>query len=315
MTQDDAGSKRAGPHAPSPRRGAAASLPPPEEDAPPAELELWEDEPVRDWARTWGVPELRIFARTTSTNEEAKRLAERGAPTGSAAIADEQTAGKGRRGRSWYAPHGRALLLSVVLRPPPRTSLRAPTAIPIHVGLAVARAIETVAPVVVGLKWPNDLVIAGSGKIAGILCEGELTGGADFVIAGIGINVNQRAAELPAHVDAHATSLAIASGRETARAQLAASLFAELDSTIRRAGEPLDDAILDEYARRDVLRGAHVVVDNTIRGTANGITTEGALLVDSAAGKRILLSGTVRLVAESSLGYPIGPGAWWESSR
>lgn len=274
-----------------------------------AELDHWEGKSVRHWTRAWGVPALHILACTTSTNDEARRLAELGAPSGTTVIADEQTAGKGRRGRAWHAPHGRALLLSIVLRapPPPRTTLCTPTAIPIHVGVAVARAIEAVAPVATALKWPNDVLIAGGGKVAGILCEGALsTGAADYVVAGIGINANQRAAELPGDTNAHATSVALAAGRDIPRAELASALFAELDRTVRCAGEPLDDAILDEYARRDVLRGETIVVDDTIRGTANGITRDGGLRLDHAGGTRTLLSGTVRLAREPEPRYPTG---------
>lgn len=272
------------------------------------ELERWEGESVAHWARAWGLPELHIVARTTSTNEDARKLADLGAPGGTTVIANEQTAGKGRRGRSWLAPPGTALLLSTVLRPPrPRTTLRAPTAVPIHVGLAVARAIEAVAPVVTGLKWPNDVLVTGSGKIAGVLCEGALGASAtEYVIAGIGINVNQRTAELPDGTDARATSLAIAAGREIPRAELAGALAAELGRVIRAAGEPLDDALLDEYARRDVLRGEPVIVDETIRGIPNGITREGGLRLEREGRTQTLLSGTVRLANGLAPRYPTG---------
>lgn len=267
-----------------------------------AELAYWEGQSVQHWARAWAVPVLRIFARTTSTNDDAKRLADLGAPSGTTVIAEEQTAGKGRFGRRWTAPPGQALLISYVLRPaPPHRTIRVPTSIPIRAGIAVARAIESVARIEPRLKWPNDVVIPSAanvaGKVAGILCEGASgAGAAEYVIAGIGINVNQRETELPDGI--RATSLAIATRHEVRRDKLAGALLAELARLTTVAGEPLDGDTLDEYARRDLLLGARIVISDRIHGTAAGITADGALRIDGRDGLKTIRSGTVRLAAE-----------------
>jgi BirA family biotin operon repressor/biotin-[acetyl-CoA-carboxylase] ligase len=279
------------------------------------ELARWEGHSPTHWARAWGIAELHILGRTGSTNDVAKRLAEQGAPAGTAVITEEQTAGRGRLGRRWLAPSGRALLISVVLRPPvARRSIRLPTTIPIRVGLATARAIEAVAAVTARLKWPNDVVIPGAGKVAGILCEGALGDNTDeFVIAGVGVNVNQQTEQLPEETRAHASSLAIITGAEISRARLAGALLRELAVFAHSAGEPLDSRTLADYAARDLLAGEQILVDDVPVGTAAGITSDGALAVTTSEGRRVIRGGTIRLAQNptatahhTTTGYPLG---------
>lgn len=275
----------------------------------------WEGESPRHWARAWRLPELHILARADSTNDIARRLADHGVAAGTAVIAEEQTAGRGRLGRLWEAPFGTALLISFILRPPGgRVGIRLPTAVPIHVGLAVARAIEHVTGIHTGLKWPNDVVVPGAGKVAGILCEGALGDAtAEYVIAGIGINVNQRLDQLPADTRGSATSLALVTGREVERAALAAALIDEIRAFAGAAGEPLDGAALLAFTRRDVLRGHEVLIDGRPAGTAAGIMPDGALGLDTDGRRRIVRGGTVRLAGQgrppTPATYPVGSPA------
>src|SRR5215212_8533594 len=143
---------------------------------------------------------------TTSTMDDAERLAVAGAEEGLIVVADEQTAGRGRAGRSWHAPPGTALLCSVLLRPPlPPDRL---STLPLIAGVAVAEAIEDCAPVTCRLKWPNDIWIEDR-KVAGILMNAATTAGTvDRVVLGIGVNLTARQDELPPN----ATSLAVSSG-------------------------------------------------------------------------------------------------------
>jgi BirA family biotin operon repressor/biotin-[acetyl-CoA-carboxylase] ligase len=274
------------------------------------EISSWEGQTPRDWARLWRVPELHILDRTRSTNDVAKQLAEHGAPAGTTVLAEEQTAGRGRLGRPWHAPYGSAILASIVLRPPPhRSSIRIPTTIPIRIGVAVARAIESVADIAISLKWPNDVIVPRIGKVAGILCEGALGDATpEFVIAGIGINVNQTAEQLVAGGGPEAASLAMIAGQPLSRAELAGALLHEILPGANAAGEPLDATTLLEYGRRDLLIGGAITVDDNYTGTAAGITPDGALTLIGPDGRRTIRGGTIRLAGGSSgNGYPRAP--------
>jgi BirA family biotin operon repressor/biotin-[acetyl-CoA-carboxylase] ligase len=142
------------------------------------------------------------------------------APEGALAVAEEQTAGRGRLGRTWEAPAGTSILASVVLRPPV-----APPRLPelsLVAGEAVAAALRDAAGVDPTLKYPNDVLLDGR-KVAGILAESS----EGRVVLGIGVNVNQTAAELPPGVPA--TSLRLATGQPFERAPLLASVLARLE--------------------------------------------------------------------------------------
>jgi BirA family biotin operon repressor/biotin-[acetyl-CoA-carboxylase] ligase len=258
---------------------------------------LWEGQPVDVWRTRWRVPVLEIFPRTGSTNDRARRLAEAGAPAGTTVLADEQTAGRGRYGRRWSAPAGLALLLSVVLRPGPAPAGgRAPGTAPVRVALATARAIERTTGVRAGLKWPNDVIVPGAGKVAGILCEGTVgPGDGAFVVAGIGINTGQRAADFPDDVRDHATSLALVTGHPVERTALAGAL---LDALRPFDLEGLGRLEADDHAdviRRDVLAGRSLQVGEDA-GTAAGIADDAALILRTAAGVLPVYHGSVRIL-------------------
>lgn len=172
---------------------------------------------------------FQVLSETDSTNSACRRLALEGAPDGTAVIADCQTAGRGRRGRSFQSPAGKGLFFSILWRPEctperllPLTALSA---------VAACRAIRRVTGAEVQIKWPNDLVLSGR-KLAGILTEMALegeSGHVSHVVVGIGINVHQQPEDFTGEVADIATSLDLALGGSVCRAQLAAALLEEMD--------------------------------------------------------------------------------------
>lgn len=162
--------------------------------------------------------EYRYAKRCPST----QRLLEPDAPEGAVAVADEQTEGRGRLGRSWHAPAGKALLVSVLLRPrvaPPRLP-----ELTLVAGEAVAAAIKQLAGLEPAIKFPNDVLVRGR-KVAGILAESS----DGRVVLGIGVNANQAADELPPEAQTEPTSLLVELGRPVDRAALLAAVLAELE--------------------------------------------------------------------------------------
>jgi BirA family biotin operon repressor/biotin-[acetyl-CoA-carboxylase] ligase len=222
------------------------------------------------------------FRETDSTNERAKELAAAGAPHGLVVTADSQTAGRGRQGRSWVAPPGRALLFSVLLRDLDESAAMIP--------LAAAVAVCDAFPAADGIKWPNDVWIDGR-KLAGILVEGRLQD--RWAVLGIGLNVATTADELPDDLKDIATSLAIAgddSGVATPRDALD-RLVPALD---RWLAAPAAD-VLAEWRAHDALRGQRIRWDGG-EGVAAGVDDEGSLLVETDdAGTQSLRAGEVHL--------------------
>jgi len=258
--------------------------------------ERWEGRSAGELARGWGIPAVHLFARVGSTNDVARALAERGAPAGTAVLAEEQTAGRGRSGRAWSSPPGLGIWLSMILRP---EDLPAPGLLPLRVGLAAAGALAPFArPGLVQVKWPNDLLIDGR-KLGGILCEGSWEAGSpSFVVVGIGINAWHAPGDFPEEIRPRATSLRIAGGWTPPRAEVAGALVRAVAALPARFPATLDEREMAELERRDSLRGLAVEVrgaaDPGLVGTALGINPEGALLVRTPEGAlRAVHSGTV----------------------
>jgi BirA family biotin operon repressor/biotin-[acetyl-CoA-carboxylase] ligase len=213
---------------------------------------------------------------TDSTNARARELALAGAPHGTLVTADEQSAGRGRQGRTWTAAPGDALLMSLIVR-----DVR--PLLPLAAAVAVCEAVQ---PLEARIKWPNDVWIDRR-KVAGILLEGRPQEG--WAVIGIGLNVRTR--EFPPELRETATSLALA-GRETAVASARDALVAALDRWI----EAPDADVLAAWRARDALRGEQVRWGDG-EGTAAGITDGGALLVETVAGARVELdAGEVHLI-------------------
>jgi BirA family biotin operon repressor/biotin-[acetyl-CoA-carboxylase] ligase len=208
-----------------------------------------------------------------STNAHARRLAERGAPHGTMVTAHEQSAGRGRQGRTWSAPPGQAILCSLVLREPPRL-------LPLAAGVAVAEEAGAAA----GLKWPNDVLLHGR-KVAGILVEGRPQDG--WAVLGIGLNFAVREADLPSELRQRAGSL----GR--APEEIEPALARLLRGLERCLATPVDQ-LLDAWRERDALRGQPVRWHGG-QGEAGGIDDQGRLVVLTAAGPVALEAGEVHL--------------------
>jgi len=249
----------------------------------------WEGAPVEHWRETWHIPELQVFRRTGSTNEVVKAAALRGSPAGSTAIADHQSAGRGRLGRAWVAAEGRALLLSVLFRPAPGGLAEAAGALPLRVGLAVADALRQLTVIEASIKWPND-VIANGGKLAGILCEAA----SSCVVVGIGVNVLQQREDFPPELRDTATSVRLATGSTCSRARLAGAILDGLRPWFNHPHAPLDWSELQRFASLDALAGSRVSIDQVVAGTATGIDSLGALIVAGPGGPRAFHAGTVR---------------------
>lgn len=216
---------------------------------------------------------------TDSTNERAKALAAAGAPHGTLVTASEQSAGRGRQGRSWVAPAGRALLMSLLLRDLGERD----AALPLAAAVAVCEACEAAAPVRCAIKWPNDVWIERR-KVAGILVEGRPQDG--WAVLGIGLNVSTPAEDFPEELRGIATSLGIDAHPDAVLEPLLERL------AVRLADEPA--AVLDAWRERDALRGQTVRWDGG-EGTAAGITDDGALIVETADAVVELRAGEVHL--------------------
>ncbi len=222
---------------------------------------------------TLGAPHLHL-REIGSTSDRARELAQAGAPHGTLVTTDHQVAGRGRQGRTWTTPPGRALTMSLVLRDV--TPL-----LPLAAGVAVAEAIGPAA----AIKWPND-VLVGERKVAGILAEARPQQG--WAILGIGINVALRPEDLPPELRDRAGTL----GR--APEDLPAVLTAVLDALARRLAQP-PATLLDAWRARDVLAG-RVVTWEGGRGTADGVDDEGRLRVRLPGGATTVLdAGEVHL--------------------
>ncbi len=225
--------------------------------------------------------------------DEARSRARAGAPGGTALIATSMSAGRGTHGRPWHAPEG-GLYLSMILR-----DLDDPHLLTLALGNAVADVLE-VAGAQPQLKWVNDVLVGGR-KIAGILVEGESTGDhIDFLIAGIGININGAAATFPAELRDTATTLEDVLGANSCIEDLETFLFQELARWIQLVRDGRDEEIIDAYRRRDALAGQKVSIDagdGTVEGLAAGIDDVGHLLVEVRGAVRSFDNGTVRVTA------------------
>jgi BirA family transcriptional regulator, biotin operon repressor / biotin---[acetyl-CoA-carboxylase] ligase len=220
-----------------------------------------------------GTPRVH-FRLTDSTNERAKELAAAGAPHGTLVTADEQSAGRGRQGRSWTAPARSAVLMSLVTR-------RLPATLPLAAAVAICEAL----PVRCQIKWPNDIWLERR-KLAGILVEGRPQEG--WAVLGIGLNVTTEA--FPLELDETATSLRL-KGIETSTEEVLASLLDSLDEWL----EAPDEAVLAAWRERDALRGERVRWTGG-EGTAEGIDASGALIVATGSGRVTLDAGEVHLL-------------------
>ena len=225
---------------------------------------------------------------TTSTNDVAAELAHQGAQDGTVVVADRQSAGRGRRGRSWQAPAGKSLLCSIILRP-----RLAPAQAPQLTMLAAVAAVQAIrqlgAPAVI--KWPNDILLNGR-KLGGILVETEISGERlAHAIIGMGINANVPAAGLAA-LSAQATSLLVETGHSVSRPRLLRLVLDELfPRYLALSADPL--AIHSEWLGLLDTIGRDVSVDlgdHVLHGRAEGAGAAGALLVRTSDGRLLAVT-------------------------
>lgn len=228
--------------------------------------------------------EILSFDTLDSTNTQAKRWAERGAPAGGLVLAEVQTAGRGRMGRTWESTSGLNLLFSVILRPKLLSNQLG--LLTLAAAVAVAEAITPiVAPTQVRIKWPNDILI-GSRKCCGILLESCITSNeVSTVVLGIGLNVNQTT--FPDHITEKATSLLIETGHAVDRPSLLADLLLRLEQWLDSLHIDSGVAVRKAYLRHVQQLGQHVFIYRTssgapVRGRFAGITDSGGLLLQTS---------------------------------
>lgn len=229
----------------------------------------------------WAGNRIYFYEETGSTNIDAKRLGEEGAEHGTVVVADKQSAGRGRRGRSWQSPAGKDIYFTILLRPPFLPGKAA--GLTLVMALSVAQAIEGACSLKTGIKWPNDVVLNGK-KICGILTEMNVeTDYIQHVVIGVGINVNLDV--MPEEISRTATSILLESGRETARAELLQEVLARFEENYGMYERDLDlRDMLEEYNGRLVNLGKQVrVLDpkGEFEGIARGIDASGELLVET----------------------------------
>ena len=233
----------------------------------------------------WAGKNILYFDETDSTNTEIKKAAEKDAPHGTLAVADYQSMGKGRRGRSWAAPHGVGIWMSLLLRPelPPTCA----SMLTLVAALAVADGIREVCDLEAKIKWPNDIVVNGK-KVCGILTEmsTELEC-INYIVTGIGINVANH--EFPEEIRDVATSLYLETGKEVRRSQLIAAIMRAYEGYYDKFMENQNlKSLMDVYNSRLANCGTQVRVlspGNEYTGMALGIDEMGELLVRTEDGK------------------------------
>ena len=243
-----------------------------------------DDIPAAALARRWGIPQCGVFRTLGSSLDAIHELGAQGAPAGTVVLAEEQTAGRGRDGRTWRSPVG-GIWLGMLLRPPfPEAGL-----LSLRTGLVLADVIdELLGNPRVQLKWPND-VLLDNRKLAGILSEARWQGDApQWLGLGIGINV---ANEIPADLTAQAVALHEVLS-DVRRIDVLDRLVPAL-RPLTTHHAPLTDFECAAFARRDWLRGRQI--RTPLAGRAAGIRPDGALLVDTGAGTTMVQGGHVEL--------------------
>lgn len=239
-----------------------------------------------------GLP-VSFAEQTGSTNEDAMQAGLSGAQHGALFVADAQLAGRGRLGRTWYSPPGQNLYLSFLLKP--RVDPASLASMTLVAGLAVAEAAMRFLPAgVVGIKWPNDILV-GQRKLAGILVEASTTKGrVDQVVVGIGFNVRQT--KFDDEIAPIATSLELESGAAPARLDVLAAIVERLDVRLGEFDRGALPSIVEAIRALDVLKGRALRV-NEVEGSGDGIDDAGRLRIRKASGEVVAVNaGEVKLV-------------------
>lgn len=247
------------------------------------------EEAIRNGLTGSLVTRIYTMESVDSTNNEAKRRAQEGAPHGSVFVAEEQTGGKGRLGRVWKSPPKTGLWFTLLLRP--NAAPEQVTNLTLFAGLAVARAIRALTSLPAQIKWPNDVVIDGK-KVCGILTEmaAEMES-VEYVIPGIGVNVNTES--FPEDIAWKATSLYLSTGKKWSRATVLQAILREMEELLHRQEEKGTGAVLAEYRENCVTLGKPVSTQRgniRLSGIAEDITDTGELIVRQSNGSQLIIN-------------------------
>ena len=250
---------------------------------------IYNETTIADQIHTkWAGKTVHFARKTDSTNLWIKRLAKEGAPEGTLALAEFQSAGRGRLGRSWEVPEGTSVMMSILLRPKFEPQY-APT-LTLVMGMAVAKAVKNLG-FDVSIKWPNDVVVSHK-KICGILTEmGVRDGKIDYAVIGVGINVNIR--EFPEEMADKATSLYLESGREFDRSQIPGLVMEAFEKYYEKFAATCDlSGLKEEYESilANYNQPVRVLAKEPYEGVARGITDGGELLVEKTDGTIVAVS-------------------------
>ena len=250
---------------------------------------IYNETTIADQIHTkWAGKTVHFARETDSTNLWIKRLAKEGASEGTLALAEFQSAGRGRLGRSWEVPEGTSVMMSILLRPKFEPQY-APT-LTLVMGMAVAKAVKSLG-FDVSIKWPNDVVVSHK-KICGILTEmGVRDGKIDYAVIGVGINVNIR--EFPEEMADKATSLYLESGKEFDRSQIPGLVMEAFEKYYEKFAATCDlSGLKEEYESilANYNQPVRVLAKEPYDGVARGITDGGELLVEKTDGTIVAVS-------------------------
>lgn len=237
------------------------------------------------------------FDTIDSTNNCARALAGCWADEGTVIIAEQQTAGRGRLGRPWLANPNENLTFSIILRP--SISADAINLLPLSVSVAVAEAVERTTGLSVECKWPNDLLVRNK-KVAGILLEGSFNKNkVDWIVIGIGLNVNQM--QFPADLVQKATSLKLMTGHDVDRITLFHTILENLEQSYKTGSRSGFQSILPQWTARTRMIDKKISVmehGTLLSGTVKGVSRDGGLVLQSNGNERTLFAGDVTILAE-----------------
>ena len=252
-------------------------------DSSPVPGDSYDGRTAAALARELGVPRVALYDEISSTLDAGHQFAAAGASSGTLILADAQTAGRGRMGRTWTSQRGSGVWLTLIERPHDVAALEV---LSLRVGLAIAPALDQFATERVRLKWPNDLYV-GQKKLGGILVEARWRDGKpEWIAIGIGINLH------PPHSEARAVGLRAGASRVGV---LAAILPVVRSAALCNGG--LTSEELRDFAARDLARGRECV--EPARGLVEGIDETGALLVAAGGGTVAVRAGSLVLKEES----------------
>jgi len=243
--------------------------------------------------------DIQYYKEVISTNNQAKLAAQQDVDEGTIIVSEAQTSGRGRLARGWYSPAEKGIWFSVILRPhflpqeAPKCTLLA--------AVAIAKAIEKITELQVGIKWPND-ILYNKQKLVGILTEMNAEMDCiNYIIIGMGINVNIQKNEFPLELQQIATSLAILKGEKISRVKLLNEILFQIETLYNVAQTEGFVKILEEWKKYSVTLGKTVDVigiNDTFVGVAMDIDADGALLVKTETGIKRVLAGDVSIRAK-----------------